>query len=161
MKNFVAKIYIVALGSLIVTSSHSQQIRTHGAVTQITLPEHGSQASSIDFKNAIPIPLPKPIVAPPTMLDSLMYNAKPSLGVPGYSPGGAGDGKQRPMRLVAPMDLNQIGIEPQEFGSSNQPYTTSQVNAYGDNTQYYYPFRPRQAVFQHRLGVLFMFRIPH
>ncbi|WP_038770696.1 trypsin-like serine peptidase [Burkholderia pseudomallei] len=147
MKNFVAKIYIVALGSLIVTSSHSQQIRTHGAVTQITLSEHGSQASSIDFKNAIPIPLPKPIVAPPTMLDSLMYNAKPSLGVPGYSPGGAGDGKQRPMRLVAPMDLNQIGIEPQEFGSSNQPYTTSQVNAYGDNTQYYYPFRPAGKLF--------------
>jgi V8-like Glu-specific endopeptidase len=31
-------------------------------------------------------------------------------------------------------------VTPKEFGTSLLPYTTSRVNAYGDLTQYYYPF---------------------
>ncbi|KVE44969.1 hypothetical protein WS69_18775 [Burkholderia sp. BDU5] len=147
MNNLIKKITFAAVSSLIATSALAQLIKTQGGVTQITLPERGLQVTGIDFKNALPMPLPKPILAPPTMLDSLMYNAKPALGTPGYARGGAGDGKQRPVQLVAPVNLNQGGIEPQEYGSSNQPYTTSQVNAYGDNTQYYYPFRPAGKLF--------------
>lgn len=147
MSKLISKIAVVAFGSLIATSALAQQIRTQGSVTQITLPERGLQVASIDFKHALPMPLPRPLVAPPTMLDSLMYNARPVLGVPGYAQGGAGDGTQRPVQLVAPLDLSQSGVQPQEYGSSNQPYTTSQVNANGDNTQYYYPFRAAGKLF--------------
>lgn len=147
MSKLISKVAVAALGSLIATSALAQQIRTHGGVTQITLPERAQQVAAIDFKNAKPMPLPRPVVAPPSMLDSLMYNARPALGVPGVAQGGAGDGRQRPVQLVAPIDLSQTGVQPQEFGSSNQPYTTSQVNAYGNNTQYYYPFRAAGKLF--------------
>lgn len=147
MSKLINKIAVAAFGSLIATGALAQQIKTHGGVTQITLPERALQVAAIDFKNAKPMPLPRPVVAPPSMLDSLMYNARPALGVPGYAQGGAGDGRQRPMQLVAPVDLSQPGVQPQEFGSSNQPYTTSQVNAYGNNTQYYYPFRAAGKLF--------------
>ncbi|KVK78739.1 hypothetical protein WS91_00440 [Burkholderia sp. MSMB1498] len=147
MKRLIKQVAFAALGSLIATSAVAQQIKTHGGVTQLTLPERAVQVAAIDFKNALPMPLPKPIAAPPTMLESLMYNAKPTLGLPGYARGGAGDGKQRPVQLVAPVDLSQTGVQPQEFGTSNQPYNTSQVKAYGDNTQYYYPFRPAGKLF--------------
>ncbi|WP_230958742.1 trypsin-like serine peptidase [Burkholderia stagnalis] len=147
MSKLINKIAVAALGSLLATGALAQQIRTHGAVTQITLPERALQVAAIDFKNAKPMPLPRPITAPASMLDSLMYNARPALGVPGFAQGGAGDGKQRPVQLVAPIDLSQTGVQPQEFGSSNQPYTTSQVNAYGNNTQYYYPFRAAGKLF--------------
>ncbi|RQY17581.1 hypothetical protein DF105_24485 [Burkholderia stagnalis] len=147
MSKLINKIAVAALGSLLATGALAQQIRTHGAVTQITLPERAVQVAAIDFKNAKPMPLPRPITAPASMLDSLMYNARPALGVPGFAQGGAGDGKQRPVQLVAPIDLSQTGVQPQEFGTSNQPYTTSQVNAYGNNTQYYYPFRAAGKLF--------------
>ncbi|WP_017329472.1 trypsin-like serine protease [Burkholderia pyrrocinia] len=147
MSKLINKIAVAAFGSLIATGALAQQIKTHGGVTQITLPERALQVAAIDFKNAKPMPLPRPVVAPPSMLDSLMYNARPALGVPGYAQGGAGDGRQRPVQLVAPVDLSQPGVQPQEFGSSNQPYTTSQVNAYGNNTQYYYPFRAAGKLF--------------
>lgn len=147
MSKLISKVAVAALGSLIATSALAQQIRTHGGVTQITLPERAQHVAAIDFKNAKPMPLPRPVVAPPSMLDSLMYNARPALGVPGVAQGGAGDGRQRPVQLVAPIDLSQTGVQPQEFGSSNQPYTTSQVNAYGNNTQYYYPFRAAGKLF--------------
>ncbi|KAB0639576.1 hypothetical protein DF021_34375 [Burkholderia stagnalis] len=147
MSKLINKIAVAALGSLLASGALAQQIRTHGAVTQITLPERALQVAAIDFKNAKPMPLPRPITAPASMLDSLMYNARPALGVPGFAQGGAGDGKQRPVQLVAPIDLSQTGVQPQEFGTSNQPYTTSQVNAYGNNTQYYYPFRAAGKLF--------------
>ncbi|WP_347469592.1 trypsin-like serine peptidase [Burkholderia stagnalis] len=147
MSKLINKIAVAALGSLLATGALAQQIRTHGAVTQITLPERALQVAAIDFKNAKPMPLPRPITAPASMLDSLMYNARPALGVPGFAQGGAGDGRQRPVQLVAPIDLSQTGVQPQEFGTSNQPYTTSQVNAYGNNTQYYYPFRAAGKLF--------------
>lgn len=147
MSKLISKIAVAAFGSLIAASTMAQQIKSHGGVTQITLPGRALQVAAIDFKNAKPMPLPRPVVAPPSMLDSLMYNARPALGVPGFAQGGAGDGKQRPVQLVAPIDLSQTGVQPQEFGSSNQPYTTSQVNAYGNNTQYYYPFRAAGKLF--------------
>ncbi|WP_458446583.1 trypsin-like serine peptidase [Burkholderia stagnalis] len=147
MSKLISKIAVAAFGSLIAASTMAQQIKSHGGVTQITLPERSLQVAAIDFKNAKPMPLPRPVVAPPSMLDSLMVNARPALGVPGYAQGGAGDGKQRPVQLVAPVDLSQSGVQPQEYGSSNQPYTTSQVNAYGNNTQYYYPFRAAGKLF--------------
>ncbi|VWC84981.1 hypothetical protein BLA50215_01495 [Burkholderia lata] len=147
MNHLTLKFIFPALGALVSTSAPAQQIDMHGAVTQITLPDHGLQAAAIDFKHALPMPLPKPNVAPPKMLDALMFNANPTLGVAGYSRGGTGDGRQNPSQLVAPVHLSQSGVEPQEFGSSNQPYTTSQANASGDNTQYYYPFRAAGKLF--------------
>nr|WP_088511599.1 trypsin-like serine protease [Burkholderia ubonensis] len=147
MNGLFRKVAFAAAGSLISTGAVAQQITAKGEVTQVTLPEHGLQVAAIDFKNALPMPLPRPVVAPPSVMDALMYNARPALGVPGYARGGTGDGKQRPVQLVAPVDLSQAGVQPQEFGSSNQPYTTSQVNANGDNTQYYYPFRAAGKLF--------------
>jgi hypothetical protein len=53
-----------------------------------------------------------------------------------------GTGQENPVQLVAPQKIPpETGIEPEEFGTSGQPYTTSEVNAYYDLTQKYYPFR--------------------
>jgi len=115
-------------------------VQQKGAATTVTAPAQGSQSSSIDFANAIPMPLPKNtlgLVAPTT-------DAVPTfLIVPGFKPGGAGDGKLMPTTVPESKFIEEeTGVSPQEFGSFNHPYTTSQVNVFGNQTSKYYPYRP-------------------
>ncbi|AYZ64441.1 hypothetical protein EGY31_13290 [Burkholderia multivorans] len=93
------------------------------------------------------MPLPRPSVAPASSTDSMLYGPPRFPGNPGVERGGTGDGKLRPVRLAPAVESSQPGVEPQEFGTSNQPFTTNRVNANGDNTQYYYPFRAAGKLF--------------
>jgi len=62
-------------------------------------------------------------------------------GQPGLEPGSPGNGQQNPVNLPTPQLIPpKSEVIPEEFGTSGQPYTTSQVDAYGDATATYYPF---------------------
>ncbi|PXX21033.1 MULTISPECIES: serine protease [Burkholderia] len=147
MSRIVSQTMFIVSILLISTSSFAQQINVQGSITQIVMSADSIQDTAIDFKNARPMPLPQLSAAPSSLMDSLLYAPPRFPGKPGFERGGSGDGKQRPVQLVAARDLNQSGVEPQEFGTSNQPFTTNRVNAYGDNTQYYYPFCPAGKLF--------------
>ncbi|CAN7372771.1 trypsin-like serine protease [Trinickia sp. LjRoot230] len=62
--------------------------------------------------------------------------------------GGMGDGKQHAVRLAMPATIeSKDAVTPEEFGSSGQPFTTNRVDAQGNNTQFYYAFRPAGKLF--------------
>jgi hypothetical protein len=120
----------------------------NGPVTTLTLPNQANQAGGgIDFVHAIPMPLPLTSRAP--ALPEQSRNAPPLnqiFGPPRGSEGGSGDGKQSPVLLFPPKQVPQNtpapnGGPPPEFGTSGQPYTTSEATAFLDDTYAHYPFR--------------------
>ena len=130
------------------TSAIAQQPVINGPVTTLTLPNQANQAGGgIDFVHAIPMPLPLTSRAP--ALPEQSRNAPPLnqiFGPPRGSEGGSGDGKQSPVLLFPPKQVPQNtpapnGGPPPEFGTSGQPYTTSEATAFLDDTYAHYPFR--------------------
>lgn len=140
-------IALALVGSTVATASFAQEVRTLGSITHLEIPVQTNQTvGGIDFSNARAMPLPTPNVAPPTQADALLRT--PALGAPGSVAGGVGDGKQHPVQLATPQTVNsQDEVSPQEFGSSSQPFTSNRVNALGDNTQFYYAYRPTGKLF--------------
>jgi hypothetical protein len=141
------------LGCVLANAAQSQ-VRTNGPITTVTLASPTSQAgAAIDFANAKPMPLPAGRILPPSAADALRNALEPVelFGLSGASAGGPGDGEKNPLQLVAPQDIPQgsetEGVEPDEFGTSGQPYTTSEVNALGDLTVNHYPFRAAGKLF--------------
>ena len=113
-----------------------------------------SRYAVVDFVHAKPMSLPKSSVAP-----NLTERAKPpavAFGPAGVSPGGQGSGIQSPALLVKPAFIGEAAT-PQaeinkEIGTGGIPYTTSRVKAYGNNTQFYYPFRAAGRLFFSKPG---------
>src|SRR6202000_616241 len=94
-------------------------------------------SAHIDFANARPMPMPMAKGAGPSPAKAMARALDPLqvLGLPGGEDGDVGTGEQNPVQLVAPKDIPQdAGIEPDEYGTSVQPFTTSQGNASGDLT---------------------------
>jgi V8-like Glu-specific endopeptidase len=139
-----------AIGCLMATTAHSQ-VRVSGATTTIAVPNRGAQsASGIDFAHAKPLPLPAARALPPSARGAINRAVDPMLlfGPPGGEPGGLGDGQENPIQLVAPQKIPQgSGVGSDEYGTSNQPFTTSEVNAFNDKTYKYYPFRAAGKLF--------------
>lgn len=148
MKKLLMYAAVSLLGSTIAVGASAQRVKTLGSVTQFVLPAQHSDASAlIDFEHALPMPLPNPGFAAPTQAESSLV-APTLLGTPGHTMGGAGDGKRTNVQLAQPRALAaQDGVSPQEFGTSSQPFTTNRVDALGDNTQFYYAFRPTGKLF--------------
>ncbi len=120
-----------------------------GAVTTITMPAQANQSegAGIDFANAIPMPMPE---VSPGLLTHQSNVAPASFGTPGYSPGGAGDGKETPVRVPRSNFVSEeagAGVAPQQHGATNHPFTTSRANVYGDRTSRFYPYRATGKLF--------------
>lgn len=142
---------ISLVGSCVAMGATAQQVRTVGAISQIVVPAVAAQAAdTIDFAHARPMPLPNPGMAAPALADALLQ-APVRLGAPAYAPGGMGDGKRAPVRLAPSSSASAVSgqdqVSPQEFGTSNQVFTTNRADALGDNTQYHYPFAPAGKLF--------------
>ncbi len=133
------------LSCIVATAAEAQQVTVNGPTTTIRLPTQASQGGGgMDFAHAKPMPLPAARAFAPSQAEAMRNALEPAaiFGQPGVSEGEPGTGEQSPIQLVAPQDLAQGGgVEPEEFGTSGQPYTTAQVNAYGDLTVNFYPFR--------------------
>ncbi|MFO1128660.1 MAG: trypsin-like serine protease [Rhodospirillales bacterium] len=135
----------------------------------------------IDFANAIPAPLPQGYATPTPVTEAIAKSAQAALSAQAASLtpprsylGRAGSGKLTPVTLV-PQDLlpgapaagqaasgrtaapSADTVAPQEFGTQGLPYTTSQVNASGDDTDVHYPFAPiGKLFFNNQFGQTFV-----
>ena len=169
MKNSKFKYLAVGVSGVVgcamatVAFAQQAQVTEQDGVTTITLPDRGPQAGGgIDYKNAIPLPLPsvRTPVGSPVDSASDVY-----LGEPGRSQGSQGDGKMKPEVLIPRSELKSLngagllgegvdegGVEPQEYGTSNHPYTTSRVDIPSNQVSKYYPFRPAGKVFFKKPG---------
>jgi V8-like Glu-specific endopeptidase len=132
-----------AIGLVLVNNAQAADpvVEQIGTVTALKIPAQSpqSQGNSIDFANAIPMPLP----VIPKNLPAPASAATPAFsGVPGFSAGQAGDGQQSPTLIPKSSFIDEEGgFVSQEFGTQNHPYTTSLVNALGDLASKRYPNR--------------------
>src|SRR5262249_4213439 len=122
-------------------NSRSQGIVTnHGNLTSFT--DQGDRTDP-DFANMTPMPLPR-AQGPIDMVPSLQ-----DLGKPGFSAGAVGNGRTNPITLPVPTISGQDGdmegplgsVEPDEFGTGNQPFSTARADAYTGATNTQYPYR--------------------
>jgi len=113
------------------------------------------QSGQIDYANAKAMPLPFASSAP-SAHDGLRaaLDAKTIFNKPGHIPGSEGNGKQSPVRLAPALDDNSIS--PQEYGTSNQVFTTARVNVQGDQTSKFYPNRAAGKLFFKENGASFV-----
>lgn len=117
------------------------------AVTVYTVP---AKSGSIDYANAKAMSLPEASqlsVQRPSGGGSAMAG----LGAPGYSPGKAGSGAQAQVTLVPEGQIGNNGIDaiqPDEYGTSNWPFTTSRVDLDSKNTvSKLFPYSPAGKLF--------------
>jgi len=112
----------------------------------------GHQAARIDFVNAKSLQLPA--VAPRSelsahydLIDALQ--AGPQLGAAGFSPGSDGHGRMSPVNLGAPTGAAASADEvaPQEFGTTNHPFSTARADLFGLTTSGAYPYRAAGKLF--------------
>lgn len=123
-----------------------------GPLVGIMLPKQAGQAGGdIDFEHAEAMPLPESTVPPSSLPDALVNPQY--LGKPGSAPGKAGNDKESPVVLVPPKKLSDIGrdseaVTPEEFGTSNHPFTTNRANpAGGVNVTKQWPFKAAGKLF--------------
>ena len=109
----------------------------------------GGRDSAVQYGTAQPMPLPMSSQAPPSLVDVLLSSqAAGTEEEPSVSPGETGNGKKSPVVLTAPTSLtSDTSVTPQEFGTSNHVFTTSRVNAKGNTTSKYYPYRAAGKLF--------------
>lgn len=120
-----------------------KNVLTKGAVTIYMAPAEELAATNFaDIVDAKPMPLPQADIEPmgPTDADK----APPRTANPGFSPGEIGTGKSSNMDLPAAEDQpaeSDDGVEPQEYGTSNHPFTTARVDTNANNVSKTYPYR--------------------
>jgi V8-like Glu-specific endopeptidase len=148
---------VIALGtvsffSCAMASTGFAQVVRNGSVVTYTVPRAANQlGAGVDFANSKPLPLPTTRMAPPMGAQAIIGAAIPefTFGTPGVSPGHAGDGILSPVQLLPPRNIPEsqdiregedIPVGSEEIGTSNQPYSTSQVNAQNDQTSSFYPY---------------------
>ena len=111
----------------------------------------GATSGFIDYANAKPLPLPQSSMRPSSPFESLQ-GAQMFRAAAGMSQGGEGHGKTNPMVLVPTSTDKAVAGStsepvPQDFGTSNHPFTTSRTNAQGHKTASKFPFRPAGKLF--------------
>lgn len=140
---------LLLLASVAATGAATESVFAGGATTSSPVQ---SGLAVVDFVHAKPMRLPRSSVTP-----NLAELAKPpavAFGPPGVSPGGQGSGIQSPVqlgKLGKPAFIGEAATSPavikEEGGTGGIPYTTSRVKAYGNDTQFYYPFRAAGRLF--------------
>ena len=142
---------LAALAAFGMTSTHRlaqestaapKNVLTKGAVTIYTAPAEELAATSLaGIADAKPMPLPQADIAPVGPTDG--DKGPPRPGKPGFSPGKIGTGKLPAVDVPAaedqPGELDD-GVEPQEFGTSNHPFTTARVDTKANNVSKTYPY---------------------
>jgi len=124
-KNLVMKLATLTSGAVVATALAVPTAQAD-EVAGGPVPLLQGSSSAIDYANAIPLD-PKSPVQP--VYDSADLPSD-SPGMPGSVGGEPGTGEKRPVRLPVG---NVVGdsVSPQEFGTSNHPFTTKRVDTIG------------------------------
>jgi V8-like Glu-specific endopeptidase len=144
---------LIAFGCVAATQAAAQvAVSPDGRTIGSTVP--AGQADAIDYANAKSMDLPTTRIRPPSQGEAILKGRNPGqlFGPAGAFPGSSGSGEQSPVQLHPPLpiphgSLDGGGVEPQEFGTSGQPFTTSRATANGENTVVRYPFRAAGKLF--------------
>lgn len=125
------------------------KVSREGAITVYTESDQArNAASTIDFRGAKPMPMPTPATLPPIepcFDDGIDVQ---SVGTPGFEPGRRGNGDMS-LRQVLPAServaedgsLGEAGgVTPQEYGTSELPFTTSRVDLVENYPSAFYPY---------------------
>lgn len=139
------------LGCAIAATAAHSQVTINGSTATLASPSQTSQAArGIDFANAKPMAIPTTRNLPLSQAKAMASALDPLqiFGTPGAEDGDPGTGELNQVQLVSPQDApKNSGIQPEEYGTAVQPFTTSQVNAIGDLTVNYYPYRAAGKLF--------------
>jgi V8-like Glu-specific endopeptidase len=125
--------HILGLTALacLVANVASAQVERQGALTVFKIPDSAAQASAVDIANARPMPLPLTSATPKSLLDALREYT-PSTLAPAMSAGQAGTLRSKRERIgLAQADEDEDedeGVTPQEFGTSNHPFSTARLD---------------------------------
>ena len=185
-RTLVTAVFLVGMALGVALAGQQGQVSQAGSVTVYTPASKDIEgATTIDYKNAKPMPLPKALSVPQPLQRSA--SAMPS-GVPGFHPGSRGDGTVPQDTAVSneaetmgytvsqeygtvPQDT-AVGNEaqtmgypvPQEYGTSNYPFTTSRVdivtdkygNAKNNSVSKLYPYRASGKLFFNISGATYV-----
>ena len=141
-----------------VATSAQAEVITRGGVTVYKADQASTSASTskIDFLNAKEFPLPQAtesasVAAHQDLMNNLANRYQLSAPTAsGHAPGSMGDGQTHPVELgapaVAPQTMEQQGVEPQQFGTTNHPFSTAKADLnVPTNTRY--PYRASGKLF--------------
>jgi V8-like Glu-specific endopeptidase len=131
------------IAAVFVTGAFAQQgkIEINDDIAVYTPPKYDYK-STLDFENAQAMPLPQLRVEPEGFFEASGFVNYP--GPPGFEPGHPGNGKMVPGSYPAPapvFDEEDEEIAPQEYGTSNHPFTTARVDTVSNNQSKNYPYR--------------------
>jgi V8-like Glu-specific endopeptidase len=123
-------------------------VQQKGAITSIHFPDHATQMARdpVDYVNAKPMALPiatnySPEVARAELI-GLLSSVAASGRQPGFSRGQVGNGQEHPVFLGRPANsADDGGVSPQEWGTSNLPFSTERADGFTGTTNKTYPFR--------------------
>jgi len=121
-------------------------VRQQGAVTSFTAPSGSSNATQIDFANAQEMPMPSVDGEPRGgLLDSLLARTQAPQSPGGVAAGGDGNGTENEVTL-ATGQAGAASPEPNEFGTSNPPFSTARADT-NKPTNKMYPYRAAGKLF--------------
>jgi len=119
------------------------QVKNVGSLTVFNVQ---NPEADVDFVNAKPMPLPSNPLPPDTtrgLIEAL--ESKQQVGASGGSSGAEGTGITSPEFLGTPAASNEIA--PQDWGTSNHPFTTVRADLFTENTNKTYPYRAAGKLF--------------
>jgi V8-like Glu-specific endopeptidase len=140
---FSAMLAFTVFGSVSERLANAQEVKNVNGVTVLTVQHTGA----VDFVHAAAMPLPEsPLSSDSTqeLLQALL--APPARGPSGGSPGAKGTGATSPVFLGSPA-AEEPGVTPEDWGTSNHPFTTARADLYGLNTNTAYPYRAAGKLF--------------
>ncbi len=159
-KPFITFAIVGLLGQTLAVDAFAQpQVSHKKGVTSLTLPRSAAQAgaNTIDYVNAQAMDLPRaPAPSPAEAEDDLINTliSPQDMGEPGSSEGGVGNGIETPVFLGTPnaQASDALEVEPQEFGTSNQPFSTARADLSPAATNTQFPYRASGKLFFNIVG---------
>jgi V8-like Glu-specific endopeptidase len=140
---FSAMLAFTVFGSVSERLANAQDVRNVGGVTVLSVKNTGA----VDFVHATAMPLPESSLSSDStqaLIQALL--APPARGPSGGSPGAKGTGITSPSFLGAPV-AEELGVTPEDWGTSNHPFTTARADLYVLNTNTAYPYRAAGKLF--------------
>lgn len=154
-KPYVTFAIVSLFGHAAGTTALAQSEVVHsGGVTTLLVPSIETQAGAdaIDYENAQPMELPSiparsEAETQADLINALIYQS--NTGTPGSSPGKRGNGKRNPTRVGTSKASTSDSLEvaPQEFGTSNHPFSTARADLSAHATNTFYPYRASGKLF--------------
>jgi len=152
------RVATVLLGCAVNGALYAAQpgVMQHGTVTSIRFADQATQLAKdpIDYVNARPKALPiasnfSADTVRAELIGLLSSAATAPSAHPGFVRGQVGDGKEHPVFLGTPAKglSDDGGVSPQDFGTSNLPFSTSRADGASGSTNKIYPFRAAGKLF--------------